>query len=233
MEELTESQKLSEPTRREAERGCAASACRRHPPEPLTQIQRERMEKNKRAAKRRRAELAAERSRAEREAERGRDASARRHSNGSKQTCPPASDITPEQRRRMEVNRSRALARRKRKAENNGAVSHTSSTSSASRSNASTHASAARPPKRDELAKNGVVTPPHRVSRGQASAPQSCKSQKVVKILGSVGPHFENGQILKVHGVHHRETNVLLGGAVHLVREPDNVSFYLCFLIRM
>ena len=95
MEELTESQKLSEPTRREAERGCAASACRRHPPEPLTQIQRERMEKNKRAAKRRRAELAAERSRAEREAERGRDASARRHSNGSKQTCPPASDITP------------------------------------------------------------------------------------------------------------------------------------------
>ena len=130
MEELTEAQKqriekkrreaellrarrqLSEPTRREAERGCAASACRRHPPEPLTQIQRERMEKNKRAATRRRAELAAERSRAEREAERGRDASARRHSNGSKQTCPPASDITPEQRQRMEENWRSALKKR-------------------------------------------------------------------------------------------------------------------------
>ena len=230
MEELTESQKLSEPTRREAERGCAASACRRHPPEPLTQIQRERMEKNKRAATRRRAELAAERSRAEREAERGRDASARRHSNGSKQTCPPASDITPEQRRRMEVNRSRALARRKRKAENNGAVSHTSSTSSASRSNASTHASAARPPKRDELAKNGVVTPPpHRVSQGQPSASQSRKRQKVVKTLGSAGPHLKNGQILTVKGIHCRGTNVLLGSDVLLVREPDNVSIYFCF----
>ena len=77
------------------------------------------------------------------------------------------------------------------------------------------------------------MTPPHRVSRGQASAPQSCKRQKVVKTPGSGGPHLENGQILKVHGVHHRDTNVLLGGAVHLVRDPDNVSFYLCFLIRM
>ena len=232
MEELTESQKLSEPTRREAERGCAASACRRHPPEPLTQIQRERMEKNKRAATRRRAELAAERSRAEREAERGRDASARRHSNGSKQTCPPASDITPEQRRRMAVNLSRALERRKRKAENNGAVSHTSSTS---RSNASTHASAARPPKRDELAKNGVVTPPpHRVSQGQPSASQSRKRQKVVKTLGSADSHLKNGRVLIVKGVKYRETNVLLGGAVLLVREPDNVSIYFCFfLIRM
>jgi hypothetical protein len=188
------------------------------------------MEKNKSAATRRRAELAAERIRAEREAERGRDASARRHSNGSKQTCPPASDITPEQRRRMEVNLSRALARRKRKAENNGAVSHTSSTSSASRSNALTHASAARPPKRDELAKNGVVTPPpHRVSQGQPSASQSRKRQKVVKTLGSADSHLKNGRMLTVKGVNYRETNVLLGGAVLLVREPDNVSIYFCF----
>ena len=111
-------------------------------------------------------------------------------------------------------------------------MSHTSSTSSASRSNASTHASAARPPKRDELAKNGVVTPPpHRVSREQASAPQSCKRQKVVKTLGSVGPGFENGIFLTVNGVQHRDTDVVTGGAVHLVRESDNVSIYLCFLI--
>ena len=88
-------------------------------------------------------------------------------------------------------------------------MSHTSSTSSASRSNASTHASAARPPKRDELAKNGVVTPPpHRVSQGQPSASQSCKRQKVVKTLGSVGPGFENGIFLTVNGVQHRDTDV-------------------------
>ena len=143
--------------------------------------------------------------------------------------------MTAVQQRRMEENCRLALAIRERKLANHVAVSHgaVSHTISTSRSHASAHTSAALPLKRNELAKNGVVTPPHRVSRGQASAPQSCKSQKVVKTLGSVGPHFENGQILKVHGVHHRETNVLLGGAVHLVREPDNVSFYLCFLIRM
>ena len=50
----------------------------------------------------------------------------------------------------------------------------------------------------------------------------------MVKTLGSVGPHFENGQILKVHGVHLRDTDVGIGGAVHLVREPDNVSIFTC-----
>ena len=218
---------LSEPTRREAERGCATSARRRQPPEALTDVQKQRMEKNRLAAERRRAERAAERSRAERESERGSDASARRRSNGSKRTCPPASNLTDEQRQRMDVNLRRALERRKRKAENNGAVSHTSSTL---RSNASTHASAARPLKRDELAKNGVVTPPpHRVSQGQPSASQSRKRQKVVKTLGSADSHFKNGRILTVKGANYRETNVLLGGAVLLVREPDNVSIYFCF----
>ena len=174
-----------------------------------------------------------------REAERQRSASALRREafgptrSSSKQTSPPASNLTDEQRQRMEENCCLALAIRERKLANHVAVSHgaVSHTISTSRSHASAHTSAALPLKRNELAKNGVVTPPHRVSRGQASAPQSCKRQKVVKTLGSVGPHFENGQILKVHGVHHRDTNVLLGGAVHLVREPDNVSFYLCFLI--
>ena len=189
----------------------------------LTEAQKQLIAKNKREAERRLA------------------VSARRRQafsptcSSSKQKSPPSSNLTDEQRRRMEENRRLALAIRERNLANHVAVSHgaVSHTISTSRSHASAHTSAALPLKRNELAKNGVVTPPHRVSRGQASAPQSCKSQKVVKTLGSVGPHFENGQILKVHGVHHRETNVLLGGAVHLVREPDNVSFYLCFLIRM
>ena len=138
---------------------------------------------------------------------------------------------TEVQKQLIEKNRRAAKRRRAEREAERGRAAKQTSPPASSISNASTHASAALPLKRNELAKNGVVTPPHRVSRGQASAPQSCKSQKVVKTLGSVGPHFENGQILKVHGVHHRETNVLLGGAVHLVREPDNVSFYLCFLI--
>jgi len=67
------------------------------------------------------------------------------------------------------------------------------------------------------------------VSQGQPSASQSCKRQKVVKTLGSADSHLKNGRMLIVKGVNYRETNVLLGGAVLLVREPDNVSIYFCF----
>ena len=51
----------------------------------------------------------------------------------------------------------------------------------------------------------------------------------MVKTLGSADSHLKNGRILTVKGANYRETNVLLGGAVHLVREPDNVSIYFCF----
>ena len=104
-----------------------------------------------------------------------------------------------------------------------------SHTSSASRSHASAHASVVLPLNRNELVTNGFVTPPHRVLRGQALASQSCTRQKVVKTLGSADSHLKNGRMLIVKGVNYRETNVLLGGAVLLVREPDNVSIYFCF----
>ena len=51
----------------------------------------------------------------------------------------------------------------------------------------------------------------------------------MVKTLGSADSHLKNGRMLTVKGIHYRETNVLLGGAVLLVREPDNVSIYFCF----
>ena len=193
--------KRIERKKREAERRRAVSA------------QKERMEKNRCAAQRCRAALALQR------------AASEHLRRSSKQTSTPASDMTPEQRRRMEENRRSAL---KKKAANSGAVSHTSS---ASRSHASAHALAVLPLNRNELVTNGVVTSPHRVLQAQALASQSCTRQKVVKTLGSAGPHLKNRQILTVKGVHCRETNVLLGGAVLLVRELDNVSIYLCFFI--
>ena len=84
---------------------------------------------------------------------------------------------------------------------------------------------------RKKVAINCVVTPPHRSSRGQALAPQSCMRQKMDKTLGSAGPQFENGSVLTIRGVQHRDIDVVRGDAVDLLREPDNVSFYLCFLI--
>ena len=99
----------------------------------------------------------------------------------------------------MEKNCRLALAIRERKLANHVAVSHgaVSHTISTSRSHASAHTSAALPLKRNELAKNGVVTPPpHRVSQGQPSASQSRKRQKVVKTLGSADSHLKNGRMM-------------------------------------
>ena len=153
-----------------------------------------------------------------------------------------ASALTDHQKRRMEHNRRLALERKKKGAKN-GVVTHPPSTTRSAQHVVSSTTMTPRPitglqrkrmevnrraalEKKNKGANNGFVTPPPSTSRSQSSVPTACKRPKI-----AADSLFSNGSILKVHGVHHRETNVLLGGAVHLVREPDNVSFYLCFLI--
>ena len=49
------------------------------------------------------------------------------------------------------------------------------------------------------------------------------------KSLGSSGPTFDNGSILKTNGVKYRDIDVVIGDAVHLVRKSNNVSISLYF----
>ena len=153
-----------------------------------------------------------------------------------------ASALTEHQKRRMEHNCRLALERRKKGAKN-GDVTQSPTTMRSAQHVVSSTTMTPRPitdlqrkrmesnrrtalEKKNKGANNGFVTPPPSTSRSQSFVPTACKRPKITADF-----LFSNGSILKVHGVHHRETNVLLGGAVHLVREPDNVSFYLCFLI--
>ena len=78
--------------------------------------------------------------------------------------------------------------------------------------------------KRNKVTNNGFVTPSPSTSRSQYSVPTACKRPKV-----AADSLFCNGSILKINGVHFRQTDVALGDAVHLVREPHNVSLYPFF----
>ena len=148
-----------------------------------------------------------------------------------------ASALTDDQKRRMEHNRRLALER-KTKGAKNGVVTHPPSTMRSAQHVVSS--TTTRPitglqrkrmednclaalEKKNKRANNGFVTPPP-TSRSQSSVPTACKRPKI-----AADPLFSNGSILMINGVHFRQTDVAIGDAVHLVREPHNVSFYLCF----
>ena len=151
-----------------------------------------------------------------------------------------ASALTEHQKRRMEHNCRLALERRKKGAKNGDVIQSPTTMRSAQHVVSSTTMTP-RPitdlqrkrmesncrtalEKKNKGANNGFVTPSPSTSRSQSSVPTACKRPKIV-----ADSLFCNGSILKINGVHFRQTDVAMGDAVHLVREPHNVSLYPFF----
>ena len=151
-----------------------------------------------------------------------------------------ASSLTEHQQQRMEHNRRLALERRKNGAKK-GDVAQSPTTMRSAQHVVSSTAMPPRPitdlqrrrmesnrlaalEKRKKRANNGFVTPSPSTSRSQYSVPTACKRPKI-----AAEPFYCNGSILKIKGVHFRQTDVAIGDAVHLVREPHNVSLYPFF----
>ena len=246
---ITEEQQQRMATKkREAARRRAASALRRSskqwsvPASEITEEQRKRSKENKRRALERLKERASQRS-ALAFCDRSKPSSlpASAFTRVSHSTpLGQASSLTEHQQQRMEHNRRLALERRKNGAKK-GDVAQSPTTMRSAQHVVSSTTMPPRPitdlqrrrmesnrrtalEKRNKGANNGFVTPSPSTSRSEYSVATACKRPKI-----GADSLYCNGSILKINGVHFRQTEVAMGDAVHLVREPHNVSFYLFF----